>query len=496
MQLTYRHSTAMLVVLALPAMADRYVNIDNATPVAPYTSWATAATDIQTAADVAKSGETIWVTNGHYRLRSTVSITNSLIVRSINGPFDTVVDGQWAGPCFAIANSYSTNSFSGLRIENGFNPDFGGGVSGNGSTTISNCIVVANFSMRDGGGIACCDIYDSIVSNNASFYGNGGGTWSCGTARNCTIKNNRCESGSGGGVSGCSFMDSCTIAENYALMNGGGLSGVGTVQNCLVVGNCAGSGCGGIDGGIVKSCTVCFNSVGYTNWVCGGIRSCEVYNSIVYENSPFDTENNSIVLFSCAPDIQHNRFGNITNAPSFIDVANGDFRLSSQSACVDAGINYYVTMNSDLDRSPRIFNERVDMGAYEFHAEMADSDGDGLCDFAEGRYGTNPNKRDTDEDGFDDNWEIQHGGSPLVPDTTLRSYIESNRSAFGYYTAATVGDLAMGKTLIASSNNAVRVRLNLLTSSDLITWTNAGESVEWTIPAQDKAFFRIRSSSE
>jgi len=43
-----------------------YVNVGNATPAHPYTSWETAATVLQEAVNAARAGDTVLVTNGVY----------------------------------------------------------------------------------------------------------------------------------------------------------------------------------------------------------------------------------------------------------------------------------------------------------------------------------------------------------------------------------------------------------------------------------------------
>ncbi len=65
--------------------------------------------------------------------------------------------------------------------------------------------------------------------------------------------------------------------------------------------------------------------------------------------------------------------GNIDSDPLFIDPDNGNFRLEEFSPCIDSGTNAPYQeggksygVEQDLDGNPRIKNELIDMGAYEF----------------------------------------------------------------------------------------------------------------------------------
>jgi hypothetical protein len=74
--------------------------------------------------------------------------------------------------------------------------------------------------------------------------------------------------------------------------------------------------------------------------------------------------------------------GNINADPLFIDPDNGDFRLSPDSPCIDAGKNAFVPKGvlRDLDGNPRFVADAcagaggatVDMGAYEFQGTSCD----------------------------------------------------------------------------------------------------------------------------
>ena len=78
-----------------------YVDVNNGSPSAPYTSWATAANTIQDAVDAATGGDNVLVTDGVYSVGTRVTpgyslsnrlvITKNITVESVNGPEATVI---------------------------------------------------------------------------------------------------------------------------------------------------------------------------------------------------------------------------------------------------------------------------------------------------------------------------------------------------------------------------------------------------------------------
>lgn len=133
--------------------ATYYVNAGNPAPVPPYTSWLTAATNIQDAIGQTVNGDTVLVTNGVYayggvvvagNLTNRIAVTNAITVESVNGPWVTTILG--------IAN---TNGNLGLRC-----------------AWLTNGASLVGFTLKGGGTQPSGDVFN---------LGSGGGVWCAST---------------------------------------------------------------------------------------------------------------------------------------------------------------------------------------------------------------------------------------------------------------------------------------------------------------------------
>jgi hypothetical protein len=253
---------------------------------------------------------------------------------------------------------------------NGFDPDLVPTMG-----TLSNCTLVGNVAVGDGGGAFRAILYNCMVAWNSAWYGGGANQ---GTLRNCTLIEN--QAGGGGGVAGGEpvnyyfspiFLYNCSLVGNIGYSDGGGAAYAAFLHNCILHNNTGGP----------------FGGDNYTS-------SCQLD-------------------FSCTTPLPASGIGNITNAPLFVDLANANLRLQSNSPCINSGRNIYAAYpRSDLDGNPRITSGTVDIGAYEFQspssvlsyawaqqyglptdgsADSSDFDGDLLNNWQEWIAGTIPN---------------------------------------------------------------------------------------------------------
>lgn len=135
-------ASVLLLTGNLPLIAaTHYVDLNSPNPVAPYTSWATAATNIQDAVDAAVSGELVLVTNGIYATgghkwvdsgTNRVTLTNSITLQSVNGPAVTwIVGARINGTGPILANAVRCVGIGGSAVLSGFTLTNGSGGWGN-----------------------------------------------------------------------------------------------------------------------------------------------------------------------------------------------------------------------------------------------------------------------------------------------------------------------------------------------------------------------------
>jgi hypothetical protein len=187
------------------------------------------------------------------------------------------------------------------------------------------------------------------------------------------------------------------------------------MNNCMLTGNSADNSGGGAEGSTLNNCTLAGNSA-TGPYGGGGVYYCSLNNCIVWFNFATNAPNfdlYSSLNYCCTTPQPTSRVGNITNAPLFVNT-NGwaDLRLQSNSSCINAGNNSYVTNATDLVGNLRIVGGTVDIGAYEFQApasrisyawlsqygllpadgstDTADPDGDGMNNWQEWIAGTDP----------------------------------------------------------------------------------------------------------
>ena len=372
---------AATVTVQVAEQTVHYVDIGNSTPAPPYTTWATAATNIQIAINaVYQAGALVLVTNGVYAtggravfgsMTNRVAIDKPITVRSVNGPDATIIRGAWPsvtpGETAAVRCAYvGTNAtLAGFTLTNGATvasgdmfDQGGGGAYCAFSGILSNCTLVGN-SAYWGGGADHSTLSHCTLSGNSASGGNGGGAF-YGALDHCTLSGNSTSGYGGGSYRG--GLSHCVLSGNSAAKNGGGIF-QGTLNNCTLSGNSAAVG-GGVYDGTLVNCTLSGNSASESG---GGASGGVLNNCIAYFNTAASGANhsNTVFYYGCTVPVPGGP-GNITDEPQFVDAAAGNYRLRAGSPCMDRGHNAYVRVTEDLDGNPRIANGTVDIGAYEY----------------------------------------------------------------------------------------------------------------------------------
>ena len=341
-----------MVTSAVAQLVIHCVDAGSASPAAPYSTWATAATNIQDAISASATGEVVLVTNGLYAtggksmdgvLTNRVTVDKAIVVQSVNGPGATVIQGAWNpgstnGPGAVRCAWLTTNAvLSGFTLQRGATQSSspqGGGVLGLSlphlsipGATVFNCLITGNSASSQGGGAYMVKLNNCLVGTNVCF-------------------------GDGGGAYGC-YLSNCVVRWNYAGGNGGGTAGASaSLRNCALTANACYKNGGAAYYGTLVNCTLTANNANLILTLNGAAAyDATLTNCIAWGNiQPGDYTNNyyTCTLAYCCTAPLASGVGNISLDPQLL--ADG-VHLSPSSPCRGAG-NGVVVAGTDIDGQP------------------------------------------------------------------------------------------------------------------------------------------------
>ena len=290
------------LVLALTLNASGsvlFVDLNSANPTPPYTSWATAAANIQDAVDAASAGDLIVASNGTYSaggrtvngygLTNRIAVTKPVTLQSFAGPSLTVIRGNSPLGANAVRCVYLTNgaTLSGFTLTNGatltsgdlIREQGGGGVLCESSAAlVTNCVFMGNSASFSGGGVNGGTLTNCTLSRNSAALGGGGkggGAYGC-SLNSCTLTGGSAHQA--GGAEGCT-LNYCTVSTNSASWGGGAADSV--LNHCTLVRNTSYDNGGGVEYGTLSNCTLIGNQAQYG----GGVDSCHCFSCVFSNNS-------------------------------------------------------------------------------------------------------------------------------------------------------------------------------------------------------------------
>lgn len=299
---------------------------------------------------------------------------------------------QTGGGIRIVADQFqvSSPSIEDCRIELNSVIDIGAGVAvevnnGTANPTFRRCVIANNVALSvyntgDGGGMSflaqggsCQPIIEDCVVSGNSTIDRGGGigfTQSTGTVSRCEIRNNH-SGGAGGGI----YCSQSAV----------------TIENCMVLDNTSSSTAVSLSSGspsVVRHCTIAGNtSTGSTNVGLATGQNAIIEHTIIWNSAGTAVTQNwtgsNLAMNWCNYSSAFLLSGQPTNMsidPLFVDPANGDYHLSPQSPCVDAGDPAASSLPLlDFDGDPRVSGARVDIGADEVLAASMPGTGEDLA---------------------------------------------------------------------------------------------------------------------
>ena len=313
------------------------------------------------------------------------------------------------GGAIFCKNCSPTISQNVLRYNYSHNSNYNG--TGAGVTTESSNALILNNLIHDnqadsGGGVCCMEygtplVLGNVITDNTAYNGGGGiymGARSSPTIeRNVIVGNNSSGWGGGGINSWTSYIFYGTFA---------------TIRDNFIVENTTSKAGGGLycryDRAVITGNTIAYNYAGSGAYAGGGgiyalnqgYSAPQVSNCVLWGNTSalgaqirLEPETGSLIVVRYS-DVQDgwDGTGNIDQDPVFVGPDIGDYHLSADSPCIDAGDPYFTPQpdERDIDGQERVWdgdgddNRVVDMGCDEFGSRIpGDLNGDGCVDQAD-----------------------------------------------------------------------------------------------------------------
>ena len=299
---------------------------------------------IQDAIDAVPGLDTILVAPGTY-VETIDCLGKDLTLRSEAGPAVTVIGGSRSGSVVTIPEfPCSRVCIDGFTIENGSGThswDYGyhgGGVLSYADVTLINCIIQGNSVAGDGGGFFAKGEPDSPTNQSIV---------------NCIFRDNHAGNGGGG------------FFHNHVYP---------TLKHCTFTGNGAHSG-----GGVALYGAAAMEMTNSIFWGDVATHGPEIWmraHEVLVSHCDVQGGESSVYVYGGSVEWLS---GNINSDPLFI--GGGDYHLSSDSPCIDAGTD--AGFRTDIDGEIRPMGAGFDMGADEY-TDILDFDGDGYEDEAFG----------------------------------------------------------------------------------------------------------------
>jgi hypothetical protein len=310
---------------------------------------------------------------------STLTILSSTVTRnfaSAGGGIYNDADNSGSAVLSVMKSTVDSNTaaFNGFPTGGGA----GGGINSGGTLMITNSVITNNlagvpepFALGDGGGIlnyGTLVITNSTISSNQA-YSSGGGIENFGTLTitSSTLSGNGATGGhdgqpwgQGGGISGDVTITNSTLSGNYASLSGGGLDGGGAISNSTVNGNNGGGICARealeIENTILKA-----GAPGANICIEGGMVISHGYNVSSDDGGGFlNGSGDQINTDPLLGPLQNNGGPTFTHAllPGSPAINAGDPNFTPPPYYDQRGLRFR-----------RVFNGRLDVGAFEVQPE-------------------------------------------------------------------------------------------------------------------------------